>query len=96
MRSGFSLLRKWFWKWRAIPPWHVEVRIVGGVDEDSGEILNPTVILSAGNFSFKVPDHAIIHPTEGTVNVLVPEHTSIDIHTENTYYEQKSFDGGEL
>lgn len=98
MRSAFNLLRKWFTlkPREAVPPWHVSVHIVGGVAEDSGEVLTPSVILSAGNFTFQVPEYCRVLPSEGTINVAVPEHTLIDIHTENQYYEQKGLDSWEL
>lgn len=89
MISAFQLIRKWFTgkPREAVPPWHVEVRIVGSVREDSGEILGPSVILSAGNFAFQVPDHCRVLPSEGTVAVRLPEHTKIDLHTEVHNYE---------
>lgn len=89
MRSAFNLLRKWFTSKprEAVPPWHVSVHIVGGVAEDSGEVLAPSVILSAGNFTFQVPEHCRVLPSEGTVAVRVPDHSLIDVHTEAKYYE---------
>lgn len=89
MISAFQLIRKWFTSKprEAVPPWHVEVRIVGSVREDSGEILGPSVALSAGNFAFQVPDHCRVLPSEGTVAVRLPEHTKIDLHTEVHNYE---------
>lgn len=89
MRSAFNLFRKWFTSKprEAVPPWHVEVRIVGSVREDSGEILGPSVMLSAGGFAFQVPDHCRVLPSEGTVAVRLPEHTKIDLHTEVHNYE---------
>lgn len=89
MISAFQLIRKWFTSKprEAVPPWHVEVRIGGSVTEDSGEILNPSVALSAGNFAFQVPDHCRVLPSEGTVVVRLPEHTKIDLHTEVHEYE---------
>lgn len=98
MRSAFNLLRKWFTSKprEAVPPWHVAVHIVGGVTEDSGEVLTPSVILSAGNFTFQVPDHCRVLPSEGTVAVQVPIQTQIDLHTENQYHEQKGLDSWEL
>ncbi|MDO4856984.1 MAG: hypothetical protein Q4A17_03455 [Thermoguttaceae bacterium] len=89
MRSAFNLFRKWFTSKprEAVPPWHVSVHIVGSVREDSGEILGPSVALSAGNFAFQVPDHCRVLPSEGTVAVRLPEHTKIDLHTEVHNYE---------
>lgn len=87
MRSAFNLIRKWCWKWRAVPPWHVSVRIVGAVSEDCGEILNPSLRLSEGSFQFKVPDQCRVLPSEGTVEIQVPTHTQIDVHTEVENYE---------
>lgn len=87
MRNGFSLLRKWFWKWRAVPPWHVTVHIAGAVSEDYGEILDPTLRLSEGSFRFRVPDQCRVLPSEGTVEIQVPTHTQIDVHTEVHEYE---------
>ena len=87
MRGGFSLLRKWFWRWRAVPPWHVTVKIVGAVTDDCGEILDSVVCLSEGKFKFRFPDQCQAFPSEGTVEVQVPDHTKIDIHTEVKDYE---------
>lgn len=87
MRNAISLLRKWYWKWRAVPPWHVTVHIVGAVTEDCGEILDPTLRLSDGSFHFKFPEQCQAFPSEGTVEVRVPDHTKIDIHTEVKEYE---------
>ncbi len=87
MRSAFNLLRKWCWRWRAVPPWHVTVKIAGAVNEDGGEIFDPSVVLSAGSFQFKVPEQCQVLPSEGNFAVKVPDHTLIDVHTEVENYE---------